>query len=63
VTEPTPTIGRRIELEWDSSEVVEAGPPWSRNWSPTPPNSAELLGRDSLYQARFGSIDGFRRDS
>ena len=36
---------------------------WSRNWSPTPPNSAELLGRDLLYQARFGSMDGFRRDS
>jgi len=36
---------------------------WSRNWSPTPPNSAELVGRNSLYQARFGSIDGFRRDS
>lgn len=29
----------------------------------TPPNSAELLGRESLYQARFGSIDSFRRDS
>lgn len=30
---------------------------------PTPPNSAELLGRDSLYRARFGSIDGLRLDS
>ncbi len=50
-------------------EVGESGQPpnsaetWSRNWSPTPPNSAEILGRDSLYRARFGSIDGFRRDS
>ena len=27
----------------------------SRNLSPTPPNSSKLLGRTSLYQARFGS--------
>ena len=43
--------------------VADLPKTWSRNWSPTPPNSAELLVRDSLYQARFGSIEGFRRDS
>jgi hypothetical protein len=30
---------------------------------PDSTSSAELLGRDSLYQARFGSIDAFRLDS
>jgi hypothetical protein len=46
---------------WD----VAIGPPktWSRNWSPTPPNSAVLPGPGPLYRARFGSIDGFRPDS
>jgi hypothetical protein len=27
------------------------------------PDSAELLGRDSFYRARFHSIDSFRPDS
>jgi len=36
---------------------ASGAPGWSR------PMSAELFGRDSLYQARFGSIDSFRLDS
>ncbi len=35
---------------------------WSRMWSPTPPNSAELHGRDRLCLAGFGLPDTFRRN-
>lgn len=33
---------------------------WSRNWSPTPANSAELLGQNRSRWSRFAPSDTFR---
>lgn len=64
---PRPSISSRTRDDLaipirDSNATAGRGwqETWSRNWSPTPANSAELLGRDWLYQARFGLLDAFR---